>query len=234
MTCIQCQYAGCITWLVDDYSHTPTINTGFIKCNLTTFVKNVGTGCEKMAVTEHNLGFCSVLPLFIFPASTALLHFLFFFLSTLLSSFPLPLLSLFLSTTLSYFPAPWSTFLSIILAPSSTLFCPPYSLLLSLTLLFPLLSPLFLSSSPSIFPFSHLIFLSSLTHSDFSSHFPLSFLPFCCALAYVSYIHCSFSIYSTHPHSRWLLSSRRPSSPVMNHCYHYSTPNKCQHGIIVG
>lgn len=161
-----------------------------------------------------------------------MLHYSFF---SFHSSFILlfPFLTSPLLTNISYFPNPWSTFLSIILAPSPTLFCSPYSVL------FPPF--VFNSPAPPLKPFFlfilsfHIPILPSHTFSSvLQSNFSSSLLPLFSSLAYASYASC-FSICSTRcpPRSWLLLSSCLPSSPVMNPCYHCSTPNKCHHGSAV-
>lgn len=82
-----------------------------------------------------------------------------FFSSRLLSSFLSQFYSSFLQTTISFFPTPWSTFPSIICAPSSTIWCSPPSVLLSPFVFTPPLSLSFFSSYLSLFPFSHLLFV---------------------------------------------------------------------------
>lgn len=114
-------------------------------------------------MTECNLWFCRMVQYqhlgevafaHIVPASIVLL---FLFSSRLLSSFLFPFHSSFLPTTISYIPTPWSPLSLLPLLPFYVLLIRSCSLLLSLTLLLPLLSHSFLSSYLSLFPFSHLI-----------------------------------------------------------------------------
>lgn len=67
---------------------------------------------------------------------------------------------------------PWSTFPSIICAPSSTIWCSPSSVLLSPFVFTPPLSLSFFSSYLSLFPFSHLLFvLCAPLFSRIAPHF---------------------------------------------------------------
>ena len=121
------------------------------------------------------LSISALLPWLIFPLSC-------FFFPALLSSSPFS----FLSSLLSRSQLPGLLFISIIIAPFfSTLFSPPFSAPLSSTHLFPLLSRPILSPNRSVFPLAPAHIMSSLTHSNFSSYFRLSF--FCSPSLYTSY-----------------------------------------------